>query len=92
MKHLVLLLMVLLAQTGHAKETSFIRDYTYKASDLDSKVSARNNTLKLIRACVLEEIVTYVYNNSSLKQTQAGKTSICDITDHCFTIDSCSCS
>jgi len=71
-KYFALLLMVLLTPTSHAKEISFIRDYTYKASDLDSKVSARNNTLKLIKAGVLEEIVTYVYNNSSLEQTQAG--------------------
>lgn len=57
---------------SHAKEQSYIRDYTYKASDLDSKVSARNNTLKLIKAGVLEEIVSYVYNNSSLEQSQSG--------------------
>jgi len=73
MKYLALLLMVLFTQTSQAKESSFIRDYTYKASDLDSKVSARNNTLKLIKAGVLEEIVTYVHNNSSLEQTQAGE-------------------
>jgi len=57
---------------SYAKEQSYIRDYTYKASDLDSKVSARNNTLKLIKAGVLEEIVSYVYNNSSLEQSQSG--------------------
>ncbi len=57
---------------SHAQEQSYIRDYTYKASDLDSKVSARNNTLKLIKAGVLEEIVSYVYNNSSLEQSQSG--------------------
>jgi hypothetical protein len=72
MKYLVLLLLVLSTSICHAKELSFIRDYTYKASDLDSKVSARNNTLKLIKAGVLEEIVTFVSNNSSLEQSQSG--------------------
>ena len=72
MKIILFLLIFFSATTGHAKETSFIREYTYKASDLDSKVSARNNTLKLIKAGVLEEIVTYVYNDSSLKQSQSG--------------------
>ncbi len=72
MKYLVLLLLVLNTSICHAKELSFIRDYTYKASDLDSKVSARNNTLKLIKAGVLEEIVTFVSNNSSLEQSQSG--------------------
>ena len=72
MKYLVLLLLVLSTSICHAKELNFIRDYTYKASDLDSKVSARNNTLKLIKAGVLEEIVTFVSNNSSLEQSQSG--------------------
>lgn len=72
MKYLILLLITISTSTGHAEELSYIRDYTYKASDLDSKVSARNNTLKLIKAGVLEEIVSYVYNNSSLEQSQAG--------------------
>ena len=72
MKYLVLLLLVLSTSICHARELNFIRDYTYKASDLDSKVSARTNTLKLIKAGVLEEIVTFVSNNSSLEQTQSG--------------------
>ena len=72
MKYLVLLLLVLSTSICHAKELSFIRDYTYKASDLDSKVSARNNTLKLIKAGVLDEIVTFVSSNSSLEQSQSG--------------------
>ena len=72
MKYLVLLLLVLSTSLSYAKELSYIRDYTYKASDLDSKVSARNNTLKLIKAGVLDEIISYVHNNSSLEQTQSG--------------------
>ena len=72
MKILFLLLITISTSICHAKETSFIREYTYKASDLDSRVSARNNTLKLIKAGVLEEIVTYVYNDSKLEQSQTG--------------------
>jgi hypothetical protein len=72
MKILILLLITISTSICHAKETSFIREYTYKASDLDSRVSARNNTLKLIKAGVLEEIVTYVYNDSKMEQSQTG--------------------
>ena len=72
MKILFLLLITISTSICYAKETSFIREYTYKASDLDSRVSARNNTLKLIKAGVLEEIVTYVYNDSKLEQSQTG--------------------
>jgi hypothetical protein len=72
MKYLVPLLLFLSTPLSHAEELSYIRDYTYKASDLDSKVSARNNTLKLIKAGVLDEIISYVHNNSSLEQVQSG--------------------
>ncbi len=72
MKYLILLLMICSASISHAKELSYIRDYSYKASDLDSKVSARNNTLKLIKAGVLEEIISYVHSNNSLEQSQSG--------------------
>ncbi len=72
MKIPLLLLITCLTTISHAQEQSYIRDYSYKASDLDSKVSARNNTLKLIKAGVLEEIISYVHNTSSLEQAQAG--------------------
>lgn len=72
MKAFILLLIAISTSICHAEETSYIRSYTYKASDLDSRVSARNNTLKLIKAGVLEEIVTYVFNDSSLEQSQSG--------------------
>ena len=72
MKVILLLLIAISASMAHASEKSYIRQYTYKASDLDSRVSARNNTLKLIKAGVLEEIVTYVYNDSKLEQSQSG--------------------
>lgn len=72
MKYLCLLLVVFSTSICHAQETKYVRDYTYKASDLDSKVSARNNTLKLIKAGVLEEIISYVHSNSSLAQSQSG--------------------
>lgn len=72
MKAFILLLIVISTSICHAEETSYIRKYTYKASDLDSRVSARNNTLKLIKAGVLEEIVTYVFNDSTLEQSQSG--------------------
>ncbi len=53
MKYLTILLIVVLVPAGHANDVSFVRDYTDKANDLDSKVSARNNTFKLIKADVV---------------------------------------
>jgi len=40
--------------TAISAEQSYIREYTYKASDLDSRVTARSNALKLIKASELE--------------------------------------
>lgn len=78
MKHLALLLILLTPVLltpglGLAAEKNFIREYTYKASDLDSKVSARKNTLDLIKASVLEEIISYTHNANTLEQAQANK-------------------
>jgi len=42
--------MLFLVSTVHAKDVSFIHDYTYKACDLDSKVPVRNNTLAQVNA------------------------------------------
>ena len=66
----IVLLPLLFAATAWAGESVYIREYTYQASDLDSKVSARNNTLKLIKAGVLEEIISFVHNDSRIKQAQ----------------------
>jgi len=73
MKYIALLLILLTPCLGLAAEKSFIREYTYKASDLDSKVSARKNTLDLIKARVLEEIISYTHNANTLEQAQANK-------------------
>ncbi len=68
-----LLLMLLCSSNAALSATkTFIREYTYVASDLDSKVSARNNALKLIKAGVLEEIISYTSNTSKLEQAQMG--------------------
>lgn len=58
---------------SQASENTFIREYTYQASDLDSRVTARKHTLDLIKASVLDEIISYTHNANTLKQTQAGK-------------------
>lgn len=78
MKRLLTLLSALAScvvlSTAHANSETFVRDYTYIASDLDSKVTARKNALKLIKAGVLEEIVSYTSNTSLLQQSQLGET------------------
>lgn len=71
-KQLLFIFLVSDISVAIATEQTYIREYTYKASDLDSRVSARNNALKLIKAGVLEEIISYVSNNSRMEQSQTG--------------------
>ena len=52
-----------------AAENIYVREYSYKASELDSKVSARKNALDQVKALLLEEIATYVYTSSSSTQS-----------------------
>jgi alpha-galactosidase/6-phospho-beta-glucosidase family protein len=49
----------------HAAQTAFIREYTYRASEADSKQSCREAALKQVRALLLNETGAYV--ESTLK-------------------------
>ena len=69
-KQLLLIILVSNISIAIATEQTYVREYTYKASDLDSRVSARNNTLKLIKAGVLDEIISYVNSSSRIEQAQ----------------------
>ncbi len=42
------------------QQKTFIREYTYRASDADSKVSSREKALKEVKALLLEELGIYV--------------------------------
>ena len=52
-----------------AAEKNYVREYSYKASELDSKVSARKNALDQVKAMLLEEIATYVYSSNDMTQS-----------------------
>lgn len=51
------LLMVMLL---HAENKTFIREYTYQASESDSKITARNQALSEVKKLLLEELGVYV--------------------------------
>ena len=73
MKLLLILFLCLSSLSVYAAEKTYIRDYTYRASDLDSLVTSRDNALQLVKASVLEEIVTFVSTNVNTTQAQEGK-------------------
>lgn len=43
-----------------AEKKTFVRDYTYKAGESDSKISARDRALKEIKVLLMEEIGMYI--------------------------------
>jgi hypothetical protein len=72
MKILLTLLLIVISTVAFSAEQTYVREYTYKASDLDSKVTARSNALNLVKAGVLEEIITFVSSESQIGQQQLG--------------------
>jgi hypothetical protein len=52
---LIIIHSTLLINTACAQEKTFIREYTYAASDLDSKISSRTIALEQVKRLVLEE-------------------------------------
>ena len=50
-----------------AQEKTFEREYTYRASELDSKISCRIITISQLRSMLLNEIGVYVESESILK-------------------------
>ena len=72
MRLLLTLLLLSVSTSALCAEQTYVREYTYKASDLDSKVTARSNALKLVKAGVLEEIITFVNTDSAVGQQQLG--------------------
>lgn len=64
---LVMCLHSIFAGDACAEEKVFIKEYTYNASDLDSKVSSRTIALEQVKRLVLEELGTYLKSETAIK-------------------------
>jgi chromosome segregation ATPase len=61
LRHFLFLIIILFnINKSTAQEKSFIREYLYKASETDSKVSSRQKALTEVKALLIEELGTYV--------------------------------
>lgn len=74
----ILFLLLLLAAplTGFAKETTYIREYTYNASEMDSAATARHLAIQQAKALLLEEVGSRVFTASEIDSkhnTETGK-------------------
>ena len=78
---LVLILSFLfLANTVSAETKTFIKEYTYQASDEDSKNSSRTIALREVKRLLLEELGTYLESTTEVKNFKLTKDQIVTLT------------
>jgi tetratricopeptide (TPR) repeat protein len=63
-----------------AELKTFIKEYTYQASDFDSKISSRTITLEQVKRLLLEEVGTYLVSETDVKDFQLTKDKITTLT------------
>jgi tetratricopeptide (TPR) repeat protein len=71
---------LLLTNSAFAANKTFIREYTYMASDLDSKVSSRAIALEQVKRALLEELGTYLISDTEVKNFQLTKDQVTTLT------------
>jgi tetratricopeptide (TPR) repeat protein len=63
-----------------AKTVTYIKEYTYQASEVDSKVSSRTIALELVKRLLLEELGTYLFSETTVKDFALTKDQISSLT------------
>ena len=64
------------AVPAFAEEVTFVKEYSYQASEADSKLSARAITLEQVKRLLLEELGTYLMSETEVKNFQLTKDKI----------------
>ena len=62
-----------LTATAFAEKVTFVKEYNYNASDLDSKVSSRTIALEQVKRLLLEELGTYLISETEVKNFRLTK-------------------
>ena len=70
----------LFASMASAESMTFIKEYTYMASDIDSKVSNRVIALEQVKRALLEQIGTYLISETEIKDFQMARDQIITLT------------
>ncbi len=76
----VLLLVFLTPHFTFAETKTFIKEYTYQASEADSKLSSRTISLREVKRLILEELGTYLESETEVKNFQLTKDQITTLT------------
>lgn len=86
MKELSVAFVFFIFSTAVAQEKTFVREYTYKASEMDSKNSCRAIAINQLRSILLNEIGVYVESESILKTTDVSGKFAQDFVENIATI------
>ncbi len=70
----------LFAGLSHAEKVTFVKEYTYQASELDSKASCRTISLEMVKRLLLEELGTYLISETEVKDFQLTKDKVVMLT------------
>lgn len=73
-------LIILIPDMTNAEQRVIVKEYTYKASDIDSKISSRAIAIDQVKRIVLEEIGSLVYVKTEVKNYQLESDQITSLT------------
>lgn len=72
--------LLVVPSTTQAALRAFIKEYTYQASELDSKVTCRTSALEQVKRLLLEELGTYLESHTEVINFQISKDKITSLT------------
>jgi tetratricopeptide (TPR) repeat protein len=75
-----ILLVLLIPNFASAETKTFIKEYTYQASEVDSKVSSRVLALEQVKRLLLEELGTYLESHTEIVNFQLKRDQITALT------------
>ena len=81
-------LLLFLSGCLFATDKTFVREYTYQASDYDSKVTSRANALEQVKRLLLEEVSMFIkseINMSTTEETIGGESELKDFYENKIT-------
>jgi len=86
LKKAITLLLIFLSINLIAQEKTFIKEYTYNASDIDSKVSSRASAINEVKKLLLSEVGVYIESESILTTSDVGEEFSQDFVENITTI------
>jgi tetratricopeptide (TPR) repeat protein len=74
------IIFLLTSTATSAKTVAYTKEYTYQASDADSKLSCRTIALQQVKRLLLEELGTYLFSETAVKNFELTKDQISSLT------------